>query len=176
MRDARQAGRQAAARAPSRPALVAAAPGPRDRRDWGIEARRRSQPRRAPSKARPRRSIGIWVVSFRLLWVTLRGIIGQRKPSAAYVAINHRQTGHFHAHRPSFLPYWPARDLRVLLMAMALMPAVPLGIWAAKRLHDRLDERRLCFWCCPLVGHRGPAPAHRQCLEIVRLTVRPPSP
>lgn len=69
----------------------------------------------------------------------------------------------------------PANDLRVLLMAMALMPAVPLGIWAAKRLHDRLDERRLCFWC-PLVGHRGPAPAHRQCLEIVRLTVRPPSP
>jgi hypothetical protein len=34
-------------------------------------------------------------------------------------------------------------------MAMALMPAVPLGIWAAKRLHDRLDERRLYFWCCP---------------------------
>ena len=36
-------------------------------------------------------------------------------------------------------------DLRVLLMAVALMPAVSLGVWAGKRLHDRLDEQRLYF-------------------------------
>ena len=46
-------------------------------------------------------------------------------------------------------------DLRVLLMAAALMPAVPLGVWAGKRLHDRLDERRLYFWCYLLVGVAG---------------------
>ena len=48
-----------------------------------------------------------------------------------------------------------ANDLRVLLMAVALMPAVPLGVWAGKRLHDRLDEQRLYFWCYVLVGVAG---------------------
>jgi len=46
-------------------------------------------------------------------------------------------------------------DLRVLLMAVALMPAVPLGVWAGKVLHDRLDEHRLYFWCYLLVGAAG---------------------
>lgn len=46
-------------------------------------------------------------------------------------------------------------DLRVLLTAAALMPAVPLGVWAGKRLHDRLNEQRLYFWCYLLVGVAG---------------------
>jgi uncharacterized membrane protein YfcA len=46
-------------------------------------------------------------------------------------------------------------NARVLLMAVALMPAVPLGVWAGKRLHDRLDEQRLYFWCYLLVGAAG---------------------
>jgi uncharacterized membrane protein YfcA len=46
-------------------------------------------------------------------------------------------------------------DLRVLLMAVALMPAVPLGVWAGKRLHDRLDQEELYFWCYLLVGIAG---------------------
>lgn len=46
-------------------------------------------------------------------------------------------------------------DPRVLLMAVALMPVVPLGVWAGKRLHDRLDEQRLYFWCYVLVGIAG---------------------
>ena len=46
-------------------------------------------------------------------------------------------------------------NTRVLLLAVALMPAVPLGVWAGKRLHDRLDERRLYFWCYLLVGAAG---------------------
>ncbi len=48
-----------------------------------------------------------------------------------------------------------ANDLRVLVMAAALMPVVPLGVWAGKRLHDRLDEQRLYFWCYLLVGLAG---------------------
>jgi uncharacterized membrane protein YfcA len=43
----------------------------------------------------------------------------------------------------------------VLLMAAALMPAVPLGVWVGKALHDRLDEQRLYFWCYILVGVAG---------------------
>jgi uncharacterized membrane protein YfcA len=46
-------------------------------------------------------------------------------------------------------------DLRVLLMAVALTPVVPLGVWAGKRLHERLDEQRLYFWCYLLVGVAG---------------------
>ena len=46
-------------------------------------------------------------------------------------------------------------NTRALLMAVALMPAVPLGVWAGKRLHDRLDEHRLYFWCYLLVGVAG---------------------
>jgi uncharacterized membrane protein YfcA len=31
--------------------------------------------------------------------------------------------------------------------ALALAPAVPLGVWAGKYLHDRLEQNRLFFWC-----------------------------
>ncbi len=31
--------------------------------------------------------------------------------------------------------------------ALALAPAVPFGVWTGKYLHDRLDQRRLFFWC-----------------------------
>ncbi len=48
-----------------------------------------------------------------------------------------------------------SKDLRVLLMAVALMPAVPLGVWAGKALHNRLDEQRLYFWCYLLIGVAG---------------------
>ncbi|MEO8882194.1 MAG: sulfite exporter TauE/SafE family protein [Devosia sp.] len=47
------------------------------------------------------------------------------------------------------------KDLRVLLMAVALMPAVPLGVWAGKMLHNRLDQEQLYFWCYLLVGLAG---------------------
>jgi uncharacterized membrane protein YfcA len=46
-------------------------------------------------------------------------------------------------------------DMRVLLMAAVLMPAVPLGVWVGKRLHERLDERRLYFWCYLLMALAG---------------------
>ena len=46
-------------------------------------------------------------------------------------------------------------DPRVLLMAVALMPVVPLGVWAGKRLHDQMDEQRLYFWCYVPVGIAG---------------------
>lgn len=46
-------------------------------------------------------------------------------------------------------------NTRALLMAVVLMPAVPRGVWAGKRRHDRLGEHRLYFWCCLLVGVAG---------------------
>lgn len=36
--------------------------------------------------------------------------------------------------------------------ALALAPVVPLGVWAGKLLHDRVDQRRLFFWCYCLLG------------------------
>ena len=39
--------------------------------------------------------------------------------------------------------------------ALPLLPAIPLGVWLGKRLHDRLDEQRLYFWCYVLVGAAG---------------------
>ena len=39
--------------------------------------------------------------------------------------------------------------------ALPLLPAIPLGVWLGKRLHDRLDEQRLYFWCYLLVGAAG---------------------
>lgn len=39
--------------------------------------------------------------------------------------------------------------------AVALMPAVPFGVWLGKLLHNRLDERKLYFWCYLLVGIAG---------------------
>ena len=32
---------------------------------------------------------------------------------------------------------------------------MPLGVWIGKRMHDRLDEQRLYFWCYLLVGAAG---------------------
>ena len=35
----------------------------------------------------------------------------------------------------------------IFVGAAVLAPAVPLGIWIGKRLHDRLPQRTLFFWC-----------------------------
>jgi hypothetical protein len=35
----------------------------------------------------------------------------------------------------------------IFVAAAMLSPTVPLGIWVGKRLHDRLPQRRLFFWC-----------------------------
>jgi len=42
-----------------------------------------------------------------------------------------------------------------LWAAAALSPALPLGVWVGKLMHDRLDEKRLYFWCYILVGIAG---------------------
>ena len=42
-----------------------------------------------------------------------------------------------------------------LWQVLPLLPAVPLGVWIGKRLHDRLDEHRLYFWCYVLVAAAG---------------------
>ena len=31
--------------------------------------------------------------------------------------------------------------------ALALAPAVPVGVWVGKYLHDRLEQNQLFFWC-----------------------------
>ena len=36
--------------------------------------------------------------------------------------------------------------------ALLLAPAVPVGVWAGKWLHDRLEQRRLFFWCYVLLS------------------------
>src|SRR5690606_24058730 len=38
-----------------------------------------------------------------------------------------------------------------LLAAAVLAPAVPIGVWLGKWLHDRLEQRRLFFWCYVLL-------------------------
>jgi len=38
-----------------------------------------------------------------------------------------------------------------LLASLLLAPAVPLGIWVGKWLHDRLEQHRLFFWCYVLL-------------------------
>ena len=43
----------------------------------------------------------------------------------------------------------------IFLMALALLPAVPLGFWAGKRLHERLDEHRLYFVLYALLAVTG---------------------
>jgi uncharacterized membrane protein YfcA len=43
----------------------------------------------------------------------------------------------------------------IYMMALVLMPAVPIGVFAGKLLHDRLDEKRLYFWCYLLIGLAG---------------------
>lgn len=52
--------------------------------------------------------------------------------------------GWFGFHRPEAL--W---------QVLPLLPAVPLGVWIGKIMHDRLDERKLYFWCYLLVGAAG---------------------
>jgi hypothetical protein len=41
---------------------------------------------------------------------------------------------------------------QVWLGALALTPAVPLGVWLGKRLHDRLEQKTLFFWCYAVLG------------------------
>lgn len=47
------------------------------------------------------------------------------------------------------------RRPEALWAAAALLPAIPIGVWAGKALHDRLDEKRLYFWCYLLVAIAG---------------------
>jgi uncharacterized protein len=42
-----------------------------------------------------------------------------------------------------------------LWQALPLLPAIPLGVWVGKRMHDRLDADRLYFWCYLLVAAAG---------------------
>jgi len=42
-----------------------------------------------------------------------------------------------------------------LMTAVLLMPAIPLGVWAGKLLHDRLDQDQLYRWCYLLLGATG---------------------
>jgi hypothetical protein len=44
---------------------------------------------------------------------------------------------------------------QALWLVLPLLPAVPLGVWVGKRLHDRLDANRLYFWCYLLAGAAG---------------------
>lgn len=41
---------------------------------------------------------------------------------------------------------------RLWLAVLALAPAVPLGVWLGKRLHDRLDQKTLFSWCYAVLG------------------------
>jgi uncharacterized membrane protein YfcA len=43
----------------------------------------------------------------------------------------------------------------VFLMALSLMPALPLGVWLGKRLHERLDARKLYLTLYLLLGATG---------------------
>jgi uncharacterized membrane protein YfcA len=40
---------------------------------------------------------------------------------------------------------------QTMLWALLLAPTVPAGVWAGKWLHDRLEQRRLFFWCYVLL-------------------------
>ena len=40
----------------------------------------------------------------------------------------------------------------VFWAAAALAPAVPIGVWLGKRLHDRLPQAKLFFWCYVVLG------------------------
>jgi uncharacterized membrane protein YfcA len=42
-----------------------------------------------------------------------------------------------------------------LWQTLPLLPAIPLGVWFGKVLHDRLDADRLYFWCYLLVAAAG---------------------
>lgn len=40
-------------------------------------------------------------------------------------------------------------------MSLALLPVIPLGVWLGRRLHDRLDQNGIYFWCYLLIGCAG---------------------
>lgn len=42
-----------------------------------------------------------------------------------------------------------------LWQSLPLLPAIPLGVWLGKVLHERLDADRLYFWCYLLVAAAG---------------------
>jgi uncharacterized membrane protein YfcA len=50
---------------------------------------------------------------------------------------------------------WLNANPAALLMAVLLMPAIPLGVWAGKLLHDRLDQNLLYLCCYLLLGATG---------------------
>jgi uncharacterized membrane protein YfcA len=52
----------------------------------------------------------------------------------------------------AILAYWQPSTMWA---ALALAPAVPLGVWAGKYLHDRIDQDRLYFWCYLLLLFAG---------------------
>jgi uncharacterized membrane protein YfcA len=55
-----------------------------------------------------------------------------------------------------FMYGWLFRDRpEVFVMALTLMPALPAGVWLGKRLHDRLDARRLYLLLYTLLGVTG---------------------
>lgn len=41
---------------------------------------------------------------------------------------------------------------QTMLWALLLAPAVPVGVWVGKWLHDRLEQQRLFFWCYVLLS------------------------
>lgn len=54
------------------------------------------------------------------------------------------------------LYFWlTAHNPRILLMAAVLMPAIPVGVWLGRRLHDRLDEQRLYLFFYLLLAATG---------------------
>lgn len=54
------------------------------------------------------------------------------------------------------LYFWlTAHNPATLLMALVLMPAIPLGVWLGRRLHDRLDEQKLYLFFYLLLGATG---------------------
>lgn len=65
--------------------------------------------------------------------------------------------GWFGFHRPEAL--W---------QVLPLLPAVPLGVWIGKIMHNRLDERKLYFWCYLLVGAAGLRLLMDSVLRLVR--------
>jgi uncharacterized membrane protein YfcA len=44
------------------------------------------------------------------------------------------------------------RHTEALWGALALAPAVPIGIWLGRVLHDRLEQKALFFWCYVLLA------------------------
>lgn len=40
-------------------------------------------------------------------------------------------------------------------MSLALLPVIPVGVWLGRRLHDRLDQDGIYFWCYLLIAIAG---------------------